>query len=871
MKKVLLIDVMSAVYRAYFAISDLRTSRGFASNAVYGFTQILRKLLGEHSPDFAAAAADSPEPTFRHRRFEEYKAQRPEMPGDLEAQLPYLRRLVEAYRLPWLAVPGWEADDIIAVLARRAEREGNLVLIVSGDKDLLQLVSDRVKVVSPHREGLVYDPEKVRERFGIPPARITDYLALVGDASDNIPGVPGIGPKTAAALLNEHGAIGGILAAAPGLKSRSVGEKLSRYAEQVAETKELIELGKGLELNLSQDDLRCREPDWEKLRAIYRELEFTRLLRDLPPVKVADLGYRFIDRPGEVESWIASIPGKREWAVDAAAAPDDSPLHCELVALALSPASGPGVCVDLRRWSDEDFSFLAAFLRDRDEVKCFHDSKTARHRLRARGLELEGVAWDTVLAAYLLDPSRSDYGMESLAWDYLRRSFPSSPPDAASLFDRDDERTLFCARTDLVRELRKELSGRLRSHGLDELFQQMELPLARVLAGMERTGIAVDRSVLAKMSGELERDLLQLADRMYSLAGERFNLNSPRQLSRILFEKLGLPPQKKIKTGQSTDFGVLKKLAPLHPLPEKLLDYRQLFKLKSTYIDPLPSLIDPADGRLHTTFNQTVTATGRLSSSRPNLQNIPIRSALGKRIRSAFIPSPSGWKFLSADYSQIDLRILAHLSGDELLRKAFANDEDIHAFTASQIFNLPPEEVTPEMRRRAKTVNFGVIYGMEAWGLSEDLGISQAEARRFIETYFQRYLGVAAYIRRLIDRARKDGYVTTIFGRRRYLPELESGQDSIRRFGERTAVNTPIQGSSADVIKLAMVSIDRRLRAEGRRARMLLQIHDELLFEAPAEELDSLGEMVKEEMEGVAELEVGLKIDLKRGDNWGEL
>ena len=872
MKKLLLIDGMAAAYRAYYAIPGLRTSHGLPSNAVFGFIQILRKLIDDFSPAFAAVAADSPEPTFRHRRFEEYKARRKPMPDDLVIQLPFLRRAAEGYRLPWLAVPAWEADDIIAVLARRAEMEGIETVIVTGDKDLLQLISDRVKVVSPQREGQVFDAEAVREKYGVPPARIADYLALVGDSTDNIPGIPGIGPKTASALLREHGSLEGVLAAAPELNSRGLGEKLSRFADSARRVLKLIELGEGLEMKVEWESLRRKEPDYDILRVLFRELEFSRLLEELPKEKIPDPNYHSLAGNEEIKKWLAGQPAGGEWMIGVGVSADGLPLQLRFSALALSPASGQGVFLDLQGGGGEELEALAPLFQEEKAAKCCYDSKLLRHLLLNRGLTLEGVAWDTRLAAYLLDPSRSDYRIENLAWDFLKRSFPSESGELP-IFKTEGKETsaLFCARTEILWDLKSVFSRELEEKGLADLLYRVELPLAAALAGMERAGIAVDLKVLARMSEEIELDLTRLAEEMFALAGESFNLNSPRQLSRVLFEKLGLPPQKRIKTGHSTDFGVLKKLASFHPLPEKLLSYRQLFKLKSTYIDPLPKLVDPETGRLHTTFNQTATSTGRLSSSNPNLQNIPIRSELGKKLREAFIPSSPDWWFLSADYSQIDLRILAHLSGDELLREAFEKDQDIHAFTASQIFGVPLAEVSAEMRRRAKTVNFGIIYGMEAWGLSEELEISSEEARRFIETYFLRYSGVAGYIRRLIAEAREKGYVTTIFGRRRYLPEIEARQDSVRRFGERTAVNTPIQGSAADIIKLAMVAIDRRLRERRGGSRMLLQIHDELVFEAPPEELDALEEMVKSEMEGVVQLKVKLKIELGRGKNWGEL
>lgn len=871
MEKLLLIDGMSNAYRAYYAIRGLTTSRGRPTNAVFGFIKILLKILAEYEPDYVAIAGDTKGPTFRHEQFKEYKAHRKPMPPDLASQLPQIKRAARGYRIPWLELEGYEADDILALIAGRARDRGIKTYILTGDKDMLQLVDDMVTVISPHKDGRLFDPGAVEERYGVPPSGIGDLLALMGDSSDNVPGVPGVGEKTAVKLIKEYHTLEGVLEHAGEVKNKRVRENLIAFADQARFSRRLVELKTDLTLKWEWDDLRKREPDRERLRDLFGELEFRKMLMELLPESGPEATTRRISDLLSCRELVEKLTAVDEFSLRIGA--DDSDyMNGRLKCLAVSYREGEAVFIDPGTGPvrEEMLSLLRPLLEREDIGKIVHDAKFLTQILLNERIEINGICWDSLLTSYLLHPARPEHDLPTLYWEFLGRSI-TGRPGGKDLPDSGENEMILGEEAAAALSLKSVMEKELGEMRLLDLLREMELPLSRVLVMMERNGIRLDRGQLDRLSRSLEEELANLTGRMYDLAGEEFNLNSPKQLRVILFDKLGLPPKKKTKTGYSTDMDVLRKLAKEHELPALLLQYRRLFKLKSTYLDPLPELINPETGRIHTTFHQAVTATGRLSSSTPNLQNIPIRGELGRKIRRAFIPGPVGWRFLSADYSQIDLRVLAHLSRDPLLLEAFRKDEDIHAFTASQIFNLPPEEITPEMRRRAKTVNFGIIYGMGAFGLSRDLDISYQEADAFIKAYFEKYAGVAAYIAKTIVEAKERGYVTTIFHRRRYLPELNSDQESLRRFGERTAVNTPIQGSSSDIIKLAMLDIATRLRQDRFQARLLLQVHDDLLFEAPEEELERLSKMVRPAMENVVDLSVPIRADVKVGMNWGEM
>ncbi len=866
MSKLLLIDGMSTAYRAFYAIRGLTTSYGQPSNAVFGFIRMLGKVLKEVEPEYIAIAADSKGPTFRHEQFEDYKAHRKPMPQDLASQIPLIKAAAAGYRIPWLAIPGYEADDILATLAAKAAGEGFEVVILSGDKDLFQLVGDKVKVISPHKEGILFDRKAVEERYGVEPSRLGDVLALMGDSTDNVPGVPGVGEKTAVSLIKEYRNLDGVLEHAGEVKSKRVRENLVEYADQARLCRELVKLDLEVPVEWKWEDLKLEEPDEEKLKELFGKLEFKALLKEVSSATEKEIISVRLKGDQAARELTKRLRSAKELFFDLESG-GGRPEGVSAIAIFPGRESEEVVYVALDdpKIREEVCAALKPFLEDKELKKYVHDMKKMTNLFLNEGIELKGVAWDSLLVSYLLNPSRPDHSLETVSMNYLGWS------PAAGNKEEGGEGESLARRVEAIRGLEADLRDDLKEKKLTALLDEMELPLAGVLVRMERTGITLDKAKLKKMSDKLGKDLDELSRKMIELAGEEFNLNSPKQLSKILFGKLGLTPLKKTKTGYSTDVNVLKKLACDHELPALILEYRQLFKLKSTYIDTLPELVDPETGRLHTTFHQAVTTTGRLSSSSPNLQNIPIRTVLGREIRSAFIPAPADWLFLAVDYSQIDLRILAHLSEDPLLLEAFAKDEDIHTFTASQIFGVDLAEVTPEMRQRAKTVNFGIVYGMGSYGLAQDLGISYPEAEEFIKAYFERYTGVAEYTEKTIREAKERGYVTTLFNRRRYLPELESPQENVRRFGERTAINTPVQGSAADVLKLAMIEADRRLRGENFKARMLLQIHDELLFEAPEAELEPLAEMVRSAMEGVAELKVELKTDVKVGRNWGQM
>ena len=872
MEKLLLIDGMASAYRAFYAIRGLTTSRGFPNNAVFGFIQILRKVLAEYQPDYVAIAGDAKGPTFRHELYKEYKAQRKPMPPDLSVQIPLLKRVAEGYRIPWLELPGYEADDILAWLTLQARGRGVKTYILTGDKDMMQLVDEMVLVISPHKDGKIFDAAAVEDHYGIPPSKVGDLLALMGDSSDNVPGVPGVGAKTAVKLLKEYHTLEGVLEHAGEVKNSRVRENLSTYADQARFSRQLVELKTDLPLERKWEDLRVREPDLERLRELFSELEFKKLLQEVLPDESPRISTRRLEDADACRELVDDLTRAGEFAIRVRS-DGFGFMVARPTGLAVSYKKGEAVFIDLtdEAFREDILSIFRPILENEEVGKMAHGAKSLNHLFLNAGITLRGIIWDNLLASYLLQPSRPEHDLGMLSWEFLNH--PIIPPREKEndLFDSGEDEIVLCEEAAADFELKSVLEEKLKEGELLELLRDMELPLSAILVEMERNGIRLDRSQFDRLAHSIEEELSTLVEKLYELAGEEFNLNSPKQLRRILFDKLGLPPKKKTKTGYSTDVSVLTQLAEEHELPGLILKYRGLFKLKSTYLDPLPYMINPETGRIHTTLHQAVTATGRLSSSAPNLQNIPIRGEMGREVRMAFVPGDPGWRFLSADYSQIDLRVMAHLSEDPLLLEAFRNNEDIHTFTASLIFSLSPDEITTEMRRRAKTVNFGIIYGMGAFGLSRDLNISFQEADVFIKSYFEKYAGVAEYISRTIREVKERGYVTTLFHRRRYIPELSSDQENIRRFGERTAVNTPIQGTSSDIIKLAMIEVSKKLHIEGFDARLLLQVHDDLLFECPADELPRLSKMVRSAMEEVVTLSVPLRVDIKVGENWGEM
>jgi DNA polymerase-1 len=883
--KVYLIDGSSYIYRAFFAIAHLSNSKGFPTNAIYVFTNMLLKILREKGAEYAAIAFDAPGPTFRHEAFGEYKANRPSMPEDLRVQIPHIKEIVSALRLTVLEKEGYEADDLIATLARKLEREGMETVIVSGDKDLMQLVSSRVSMYDPMKDKTFQVPE-VKERFGVSPDKVVEVMGLMGDTSDNIPGVPGIGPKIAGQLIEEFGSIEELLKKVDRVKNARVRASLDRHAEQARLSRELATLDSDAPLDWALDNLKIGEPDRKKLQEIFKEMEFSKLLKDfsLRPDHRED-DYRLITEREEFEALVCNLRKAGTFALDLESTSIE-PMRAEIVGLSFSfqphqafylPVAHtyPGAPGQLPR--EGVLRTLRPLLEDPGLKKYGQNIKYDYILLANSDVRLQGIAGDNMIASYLLNPSKHRHSLEELSREYLDRQvitysdvagsgakaipFSQVSVEKACRYSGED--------ADLTLQLAQLLMPKIEAEGFADLFHQVELPLIEVLAAMEMNGVRLDLPLLEVMSREFEGKMDKISEEIFDLAGESFNINSPQQLGKILFERLKLPGGKRTKTGYSTDVEVLNELSRDFPLPAKVLEYRSLSKLKSTYVDALPQLVNPKTGRIHTSFNQSVTATGRLSSSDPNLQNIPIRSPEGRRIREAFIPE-KGRSILSADYSQIELRILAHLSGDSLLVETFQEDRDVHAATAAEIFHVSPDRVNPEMRRLAKVINFGIIYGMSAFGLAKELGIQPAVAQAYIANYFQKYHGVRDYIDRSLEAAREMGYVTTLMNRRRYLPDIKSQNRSVRQFAERIGINAPIQGTAADLIKAAMIRIHRRLMQEGRETKLTLQIHDELVFEVPEGELEEVRALVKEEMEGVMKLSVPLKVDIGVGKNWAE-
>jgi DNA polymerase-1 len=847
-KRIFLIDTFGFIFRAYHARArsgapPMRTSTGISTEAVYIFNNMLRKLNKQYDPEYIAAIFESAGPTHREQEFAEYKANRSEMPPDLGEQIPYVRRVLDAMRIPILEFSGFEADDVIGTLARRAEQDGLEVVIVSSDKDMLQLVTERVSMLNPAKDDEWYDPEKVKTFMGVRPEQVIDLLALKGDAIDNIPGAPGIGDKGAKDLIERFGSVEAAMERAAEVERKAYRESLQNNGEQIRMSKRLATISTDVPIEFSLDAVKAQTPDATSLKAVYKELEFHSLIKELGPADdTRPRDYRVITGPEELQAW---LPKDQPVAV-AIAKSAEGEFALDTVGLAWRPGEARAV-------SSDNLAFLKPWLEDAAAPKITCDVKAAVLELDRLGIQARGFDHDVMLYAFLLDADPSGCPLDEQARRRLDLKLSAAPEQ----------------RADITLEIWRQLSESVDSRGLRKLYAEMELPLATVLAKMERTGVRIDRQELGRLSQLMEREIAILTADIHTLAGKTFNISSPQQLGRVLFEDLHLPAPVKYGKGKviSTAADVLEDLAADHEIVRKVLEYRQLTKLKGTYVDALPALIDPGTGRLHTSFNQTGAATGRLSSSNPNLQNIPIRTELGREIRAAFIPR-DGWKLLVADYSQIELRLLAHLSGDPLLVQAFQEGEDIHTRTAAEVLGVPPLMVTPDARRAAKAVNFGIVYGISAFGLAAQLGIPRGEAEKYIKNYFERYAGVRRFIDQTIAEVRQTGVTKTMFGRERPIPDINSRNPNSRGFAERTAVNSPLQGTAADLIKIAMVRIDAALEAGTHRAAMLLQVHDELVFECPPEEVDAVRTLVKREMETVCQLNVPLLVDVGVGDNW---
>ncbi len=866
-KRLFLIDGYSNIFRAFYAIRELSSSKGEPTNAVWGFLNMLRKLLREEEPELVGIALDVSGDTVRKEQYAEYKANRKPMPEDLRAQLPRIRELIEAHRIPILELAKYEADDVLGTLSRAAAAAGYEVVIVSADKDLMQLVDERVSLFHTGREKR-YGPKEVEEDYGVAPDRIVDYLALVGDTSDNVPGVPLIGGKTAAGLLAKYGSLDELLERADEVKGKR-GENLRNHRDDAILSRDLVTIHTDLPLAFDPAELRHDEPDPDRLRELYRELEFHSLIEELEasgagagePVAAA----LEIDAP---EEWRRRL-GEAGERLFLAAVGDPA------VGLAAGGSEGEVVFADLRR------DGLAEAVRDSLAERLAAAGELAGHdlkevlRLSPAGRDAAAPLFDTMLVSYVLRPALRGHGLEEVALDRLGfkaigdkeagwdKGEPPMP-GAESLLAYAGERVELARR--LEAPMRAELEA---APGLARVYREIEAPLVRVLVGMEETGVLLDTGFLAEMSGRMAEELDGLEESIYEIAGRPFNLNSPQQLGVVLFEELGYPVIKKTRKTKSysTSAEILQELAVRgYPVAELLLRYRELSKLKSTYVDALPELV-AADGRLHTRFHQAVAATGRLSSASPNLQNIPIRTEAGQEVRRAF-RAPEGRRLLVADYNQIELRILAHIAGEEAMVRAFAAGEDIHRSTAAAMFGAAPELVTAEQRRAAKMINFGIIYGISPFGLANNLGIGQSEAKSFIEAYFERYPGVRRYMDDTLAAAADEGKVETLYGRVRWLPELKAKNYAVRENAKRMAINARIQGTAADLLKLAMIAVDRRLRAEHPEAALLLTVHDELVLEVPAGEAEAAGELVRSEMAGIAELAVPLVVDVGSGRTW---
>ena len=890
-KSVYVIDSHSLIHQVFHALPEMTSPKGEPVQAVFGFVRDVLYLVQSKKPGYLLCAVDLPGKTFRHELFERYKIQRPPMHVDLVPQIGMIRQVLERAGIPVLGVETFEADDILATVARQVEQQGGECYLVTADKDCRQLLTDRVKVYNI-RKDLVYDRDALAQEWGVRPDQVVDYQSLVGDATDGVPGVPLIGPVCAKQLLEKFGTLDEVLKhpeAAPGARRQ---ENLKTYGEQALLSRQLVRLDRNVPLTLDWQAAEVRGFRWGDIREMLADFGFRSLLVKIDALdervheakRAAEFVTHVVDTPEKLAELVSQLRALKSFSFDTETTSID-PRRAELVGCSFSWADNEAWYLPMRTPPGElhvepqaAIEALRPVLEDPSIAKIGQNLKYDMIVLRSAGVDLAGLAFDSMVASYLLDAGQRNHNLDDLADRYLqhetikiteligtgknqRRMDEVSVPQIARYAGEDAL---------LVVRLQPLLAQRLSDSHLEELFSRVELPLVEVLAELEYNGVKVDVPRLRTLSERYGRRMEELEQQIYELAGHRFNLASPKQMQTVLFEEQSLPVIKKTKTGASTDVEVLEELARVHPLPARIIEYRQYAKLKSTYVDALPELVYPVTGRVHTAFNQVVTATGRLSSSEPNLQNIPVRTEEGREIRSAFVPGEEGWVLLAADYSQIELRMLAHFCGDENLCGAFARDEDIHAQVASQIHKVPLAEVTESMRRQAKTVNFGIIYGQSAFGLAKQLGIEQEEAGRFIDSYFEGYPGVEKFLDKILAECRACGYVNTILGRRRAIDGVRDHPGRQKNLAERTAVNTVIQGSAADLIKLAMIAIHRRLRRERLRARMLLQIHDELIFEVPSDQVDYLASLVSEEMVGAQPLGVPLKVDVKVGPNWAD-
>jgi DNA polymerase-1 len=887
-KTLYLIDGSAYMYRAYHAVRDLSNSKGLPTNAAFGFTRMIIKLIEDQAPQYAVILFDAKGPTFRHDLYKEYKANRPPMPEDLSVQVPFIKDITQGFNLTVIEKPGFEADDLIGTLSRLAERAGFLVVMVTGDKDFVQLVTDQAIIWDPMKDETI-DMIKVKEKFGINPSQMIDVMGLSGDAIDNIPGVPGIGQKTALDLIKTFGSLERLYDKVDSITKKKQKENLVCFKQQAFLSRDLVKINTEAPLPFEPEEYKTRQPDNAKLSQLFKELEFRQLQQAYPAeTDLSKKDYRAVQNMNELMDLLARLKASGLFAIDTETT-SENPMKAKLVGLSFAMKPDEAFYIPCAHDYPEVpnqldlthvLNLLNPILENPEIKKIGQNIKYDWLVLNRHGIRLDGIVFDTMLASYLLNPSKRSHSLDQIALDFLDHKTISYKDVAGKGKTNGGFAGVplakavpyACEDADITLMAKNVLMPKLEEIDLVPLFEKVEMPLVPVLLRMEMKGICVDKDKLRELSKSFEHRLETLESHIYATAGEAFNIKSSQQLGYILFEKLKLPVQKKTKkkTGYSTDVNVLTVLARHHELPALILEHRSLAKLKSTYADALIDLVNPETGRIHTSYNQTVAVTGRLSSSDPNLQNIPIRTNEGREIRRAFVPR-KGWFLVSADYSQIELRILAHYSDDQILIKAFLEDEDIHTRTASEVFQVDSTLITSELRRQAKAINFGIIYGMSAYGLSQQLEIGHKMAKIYIDNYFSRYQGVRQFMDRTIKEASQTKQTSTLLGRIRLLPDIKSPNRNIRQFAERTAINTPIQGTAADFLKLAMIEVDAAFREKSLKSAMLLTVHDELVFEVPPEELDTVENLVKEIMETVWELKVPLKVNIQWGENWAEV
>lgn len=881
MNKLILIDGNSIAFRAFYGLPLLSNSSGLHTNAILGFTTMLLKLIEEEKPTHFLVAFDAGKKTFRHETYKDYKGGRAKTPPELSEQFPILRELLTAFSISQYELDGYEADDIIGTLTKRGEEQGMDVLVVSGDKDLLQLASERVTIALTRRgvsEVDLYTPQTIEEQYGLKPEQIIDLKGLMGDKSDNIPGVPGVGEKTGLRLLHEYGTVEEVIAHIDQLKGK-LKENIETHAEDALMSKQLATIFREVPMDKPWDELSFVDYDQQTLLALFRKLEFKSLIDRLDlladgqdEAQQEEINWSVLNEESIGQLLLPVLDQVEAIHVEVVG---ENPHQAQVIGLALChDTQAYYVPFDVLQQSSE----LKDWLSDPMKEKWIYDAHKAVVALAWEGIALKGITFDVLLASYLLDPTKASLTLSELAFAHALPHLPSDDEVFGkgakfAIPEQEVVGELLSRKAFAIQRLVPLLEQELEDSGMTSLLHDLEQPLSQILAAMELQGIRVDVQKLRQIGQEFEAQLDLLINNIHELAGGPFNINSPKQIGEVLFDKLGLPVIKKTKTGYSTDAEVLEKLEPYHEIVSQILQYRQLAKLQSTYVEGLLKEVREVDGvsKVHTYYRQTIAATGRLNSQFPNLQNIPIRMEEGRKIRTVFTPNEPGWSIMAADYSQIELRVLAHISDDERLKEAFQQGLDIHTSTAMDVFGIAEDEVDGNMRRQAKAVNFGIVYGISDYGLSQNLNITRKEAAEFIEQYFAVFQGVRQYMTDVVEQARKDGYVSTLLHRRRYLPDIKASNYNIRSFAERTAINTPIQGTAADIIKLAMVQLTSRLQSEGLASRMLLQVHDELVFEVPPDEMETMRQLVPEVMERVIELAVPLKVDVSSGSNWYEV